>query len=111
MNPVLLRKGSETSVALYGLGNMRDERLNRMWNKKKVRLSNMDSIHDMLFLLSCPSLRGGHPSIHPCPPHTHTIIPSPTHTRTRQVKFLRHRGTTEEHRSEFFSIFVIHQNR
>jgi hypothetical protein len=36
VNPVLLRKGS-TSVALYGLGNMRDERLNRMWNKKKAR--------------------------------------------------------------------------
>ena len=36
MNPVLLRKGG-TSVALYGLGNMRDERLNRMWNKKKAR--------------------------------------------------------------------------
>ncbi len=35
VNPVLLRKGS-TSVALYGLGNMRDERLNRMWNKKKA---------------------------------------------------------------------------
>lgn len=35
MNPVLLRKGG-TSVALYGLGNMRDERLNRMWNKKKA---------------------------------------------------------------------------
>jgi hypothetical protein len=35
VNPVILRKG-ETEVALYGLGNMRDERLNRMWTQKKV---------------------------------------------------------------------------
>lgn len=34
--PVLIRKGS-THIALYGLGNVRDERLNRMWNQKKVR--------------------------------------------------------------------------
>ncbi|CAI9097791.1 OLC1v1034283C1 [Oldenlandia corymbosa var. corymbosa] len=30
LNPILLRKGS-TSVAMYGLGNIRDERLNRMF--------------------------------------------------------------------------------
>ncbi|XP_052185560.1 double-strand break repair protein MRE11 isoform X2 [Diospyros lotus] len=30
LNPILIRKGS-TSVALYGLGNIRDERLNRMF--------------------------------------------------------------------------------
>ncbi len=36
VNPLLLRKG-ETLMALYGLGNMRDERLNRMWQKKKIK--------------------------------------------------------------------------
>jgi len=36
VHPVLLRKGS-SRVALYGLGNMRDERLNRMWNQKSVK--------------------------------------------------------------------------
>ena len=30
VDPILLRKGT-TQVALYGLGSMRDERLNRMW--------------------------------------------------------------------------------
>ena len=30
VDPILLKKGS-TQVALYGLGSMRDERLNRMW--------------------------------------------------------------------------------
>jgi double-strand break repair protein MRE11 len=35
VSPVLLRKGS-TRVALYGMGSMRDERLNRMWQGKKV---------------------------------------------------------------------------
>jgi double-strand break repair protein MRE11 len=33
INPVLMQKGS-TKVALYGLGSMRDERLNRMWRGK-----------------------------------------------------------------------------
>lgn len=36
VSPVLLQKG-ETKVALYGMGSMRDERLNRMWQGKKVR--------------------------------------------------------------------------
>lgn len=36
VSPVLIRKGS-TSVALYGLGSLRDERLNRMWQNNKVR--------------------------------------------------------------------------
>ncbi|CAM9463781.1 unnamed protein product [Phaeothamnion confervicola] len=36
VNPVLLEKGA-SKVALYGLGSMRDERLNRMWNSKKVK--------------------------------------------------------------------------
>jgi double-strand break repair protein MRE11 len=36
VSPVLIQKG-ETKVALYGMGSMRDERLNRMWQGKKVR--------------------------------------------------------------------------
>jgi len=36
VSPVLIQKGS-TRVALYGMGSMRDERLNRMWLGKKVR--------------------------------------------------------------------------
>ncbi|KAL3914561.1 MAG: hypothetical protein SGILL_006055 [Bacillariaceae sp.] len=35
VDPVLLKKG-ETNVALYGLSNMRDERLNRMWRSEKL---------------------------------------------------------------------------
>ncbi|CAB1100076.1 unnamed protein product [Ectocarpus sp. CCAP 1310/34] len=36
VNPILIQKGL-TKVALYGMGSMRDERLNRMWQQKKVR--------------------------------------------------------------------------
>jgi double-strand break repair protein MRE11 len=36
VSPVLLQKGG-TKVALYGMGSMRDERLNRMWQGKKVK--------------------------------------------------------------------------
>lgn len=36
ITPILIRKGS-SKVALYGLGAVRDERLNRMWNQKKVK--------------------------------------------------------------------------
>jgi double-strand break repair protein MRE11 len=36
ISPILIQKGT-TKVALYGLGSMRDERLNRMWDSKKVR--------------------------------------------------------------------------
>eukprot|EP00536_Pseudo-nitzschia_multiseries_P000557 jgi/Psemu1/233741/estExt_Genewise1.C_70050 len=35
VDPILLRKGS-TKVALYGLGSMRDERLNRMWRGENL---------------------------------------------------------------------------
>ena len=34
--PILMKKGT-SRVALYGLGNMRDERLNRMFQQQKVR--------------------------------------------------------------------------
>ncbi len=37
ISPILIRKGESTRVALYGMGSLRDERLNRMWSKKKVR--------------------------------------------------------------------------
>lgn len=36
INPILIQKG-DTKVALYGMGSMRDERLNRMWQGKKVK--------------------------------------------------------------------------
>jgi double-strand break repair protein MRE11 len=36
ITPILLRKGP-TNLAIYGLGAIRDERLNRMWNQKKVK--------------------------------------------------------------------------
>ncbi|KAJ8602373.1 hypothetical protein CTAYLR_004216 [Chrysophaeum taylorii] len=36
ISPVLLRKGG-VHVALYGLGHVRDERLNRAWTDKKVK--------------------------------------------------------------------------
>lgn len=36
ISPILIKKGT-TNVALYGMGSMRDERLNRMWQGKKVR--------------------------------------------------------------------------
>ena len=36
ISPVLVKKG-DTRVAIYGMGSMRDERLNRMWQGKKVR--------------------------------------------------------------------------
>lgn len=36
ITPILMQKGS-TKVALYGIGAIRDERLNRMWNQKRVK--------------------------------------------------------------------------
>lgn len=36
VSPILINKGT-TNVALYGLGNLRDERLNRSWQSKKVK--------------------------------------------------------------------------
>ena len=34
--PILMKKG-DTHVAIWGLGAIRDERLNRMWNLKKIK--------------------------------------------------------------------------
>ena len=36
ITPILLQKGN-TKLAIYGLGAIRDERLNRMWNQKNVK--------------------------------------------------------------------------
>lgn len=38
VDPICLKKGN-TRVALYGLGSMRDERLNRMWKDEKIHFS------------------------------------------------------------------------
>lgn len=45
VSPILLQKG-ETKVALYGMGSMRDERLNRMWQGKKVKFLRPDASQD-----------------------------------------------------------------
>lgn len=44
VNPILLRKG-KVKVALYGLGNIRDERLHRMWQQKKVGRDEVGETH------------------------------------------------------------------
>ena len=43
VDPILLRKGT-TQVALYGLGSMRDERLNRMWRGGHLTFSRRLSL-------------------------------------------------------------------
>ena len=48
VSPVLLRKGN-TRIALYGLGNMRDERLNRLWQQKKVRFLRPAPVHEHIY--------------------------------------------------------------
>jgi double-strand break repair protein MRE11 len=53
ISPVLIQKGA-TQLALYGMGSMRDERLNRMWQGKKVRFlrpadDDNDNEHDTGF--------------------------------------------------------------
>lgn len=45
ISPILLKKG-DTKVALYGLGSMRDERLNRMWERQKVSFLRPDDDED-----------------------------------------------------------------
>jgi DNA repair exonuclease SbcCD nuclease subunit len=42
IDPILFQKGS-TYVAMYGLGSMRDERLNRMWRSEQVSFSRPDN--------------------------------------------------------------------
>jgi double-strand break repair protein MRE11 len=43
--PLLLQKG-KTKVALYGLGSIREERLNRLWNKDMVEFLRTDEDDD-----------------------------------------------------------------
>lgn len=50
INPVIIRKGP-TIVALYGLGAIRDERLNRMWNSKKVKFVRPVEGQDRIFCI------------------------------------------------------------
>ncbi|KAJ3277861.1 Double-strand break repair protein mre11a, partial [Borealophlyctis nickersoniae] len=50
IKPILLRKGS-TRLALYGLGNVRDERLNRTFQRKKVRMYRPSDDKDKWFNL------------------------------------------------------------
>jgi len=45
ISPVLIKKG-DTRVAIYGMGSMRDERLNRMWQGKKVRFLEPEGNND-----------------------------------------------------------------
>ena len=45
IKPVLLKKG-KTQIALYGLGNVRDERLNRAFQQKKVRFETPDRVDE-----------------------------------------------------------------
>jgi double-strand break repair protein MRE11 len=45
VRPVLIQKGT-TQVALYGMGSMRDERLNRMWQSQKVRFARPEEDDD-----------------------------------------------------------------
>jgi len=45
ISPLLLQKGT-TKIALYGLGSLRDERLNRMWEKKNVRFLRPEQEED-----------------------------------------------------------------
>jgi double-strand break repair protein MRE11 len=48
INPILMRKGS-TKLAIYGLGNVRDERLNRSWSHKKVTFLRPEEDPDSWF--------------------------------------------------------------
>ena len=49
ITPILLEKNG-TMIALYGLGAVRDERLNRMWNQKKVRFARLPPEQSHMFL-------------------------------------------------------------
>lgn len=42
ISPILIRKNN-TRLAIYALGAMRDERINRMWNMKKVKFIRLTS--------------------------------------------------------------------
>lgn len=50
LRPILMRKGN-TKVALYGLGNIRDERLNRAFRDKKVHFEAPVDVDDWFHIL------------------------------------------------------------
>ncbi|KAH8049665.1 manganese ion binding protein [Aureococcus anophagefferens] len=85
LHPVLLRKGS-TRVALYGLGNVRDERLNRLWQQKRV---------SFLRPAARPPAPGAARARAPGAPRDG---PSP-------------RRAQAEDGATYFSVLVLHQNR
>ena len=62
VRPILLRKGS-TNVAVYGMGNVRDERLHRCLQMKKVRfvkpLNQMEKWFNILLVHQNRGVRGG----------------------------------------------------
>lgn len=49
IQPLMLRKG-ESTLALYGLGNIRDERLARMWAKDRVHFAPVPDLDDLAAL-------------------------------------------------------------
>lgn len=81
ISPVLLQKGS-TKVALYGMGSMRDERLNRMWTGKKVRFLRPE-----------------------------TTDPSSSSSEEEGDDDDEEGGNNKKKENEWFNIFALHQNR
>jgi double-strand break repair protein MRE11 len=81
--PVLLTKG-DTKLALYGIGNIRDERLHRTFAANKVKWVrpnedrddwfNIGVVHQVRDLCMCVCV-----CIHVCvsPTHIHTLVPTP----------------------------------
>ena len=82
ISPILFQKGS-TRVALYGLGSLRDERLNRMWEKQKV-----------VFLR--PEEEGDDNNNNP---------------NNDDDEDNNNNNDTSKNDREFFNIFALHQNR
>ncbi|RKO84774.1 Mre11 DNA-binding presumed domain-containing protein, partial [Blyttiomyces helicus] len=63
IKPILLRKGT-SRLALYGLGNVRDERLNRTFQKKRVKMfrprEGAEEWFNLLIFSTCPE-KGQYP--------------------------------------------------
>ena len=96
VTPVLLRKGG-THIALYGLGAIRDERLNRMWNMKKVLVRSGPSAFPA-FSVHLPSLNTYITLLH---------VRNPPPALYMQVTFAR--PPEGDGRDRYFNIFVMHQ--
>ncbi|KAG1365412.1 putative Double-strand break repair protein MRE11 [Cocos nucifera] len=90
--PILIRKGT-TSLALYGLGNIRDERLNRMFqvHHKLVSIGCLDNL-----LEDSVSIIG-----------LNHLIPQTPHA----VQWMRPQAQEGCPVSDWFNILVLHQNR